>query len=89
MPKRKRGHHVERWAVSLKRAMLKTRKCNDQDMLTYAADLGGVGDPHVDILAAPFPPHFRHYLSARAAACDDSDDSDDSDWEQTRCSGGR
>lgn len=35
MPKRKRGHHLERWEVSLIKAMLETKKYNDQDVLAY------------------------------------------------------
>ena len=35
MPKRKRGHHLERWEVSLVKAMLATKEYNDQDILAY------------------------------------------------------
>ncbi len=35
MPNRKRGHHLERWEVALVKAMLATKKYNDQDILAY------------------------------------------------------
>lgn len=35
MPKRKRGHHLERWEVALVKAMLATSRYNDQDILAY------------------------------------------------------
>lgn len=35
MPKRKRGNHLERWEVALVKAMLSTKKYNDQDILAY------------------------------------------------------
>lgn len=35
MPNRKRGNHLERWEVSLVKAMLGTKKYNDQDVLAY------------------------------------------------------
>lgn len=35
MPKRKRGHRLERWEVSLIKAMLATKRYNDQDVLAY------------------------------------------------------
>jgi len=35
MPERKRGHRLERWEVALVKAMLATKKYNDQDVLAY------------------------------------------------------
>src|ERR1043165_5364371 len=35
MPAKKRGHHLERWEVALVKAMLATKKYNDQDILAY------------------------------------------------------
>lgn len=35
MSKRKRGHNLERWEVSLVKAMLATKKYNDQDILAH------------------------------------------------------
>ena len=35
MPKRRRGHHLERWEVALVKAMLVKQRYNDQDILAY------------------------------------------------------
>lgn len=35
MPERKRGHHLERWEIALVKAMLATKRYNDQDILAY------------------------------------------------------
>jgi len=35
MAGRKKGHHLERWEVALVKAMLATKKYNDQDILAY------------------------------------------------------
>lgn len=35
MPERKRGNRLERWEISLVKAMLATKKYNDQDVLAY------------------------------------------------------
>ena len=35
MVKRKRGHTLERWEVALVKAMLATKRYNDQDILAY------------------------------------------------------
>lgn len=35
MANRKKGHHLERWEVALVKAMLATKKYNDQDVLAY------------------------------------------------------
>jgi hypothetical protein len=35
MPERKHGHRLERWEISLVKAMLATKNYNDQDVLAY------------------------------------------------------
>ena len=35
MPAKKKGHHLDRWEVALVKAMLATKRYNDQDILAY------------------------------------------------------
>lgn len=35
LPKRRRGHHLERWEVAIVKAMLDEKKYNDQDILAF------------------------------------------------------